>query len=258
MKYTKTDVKRYLASLGLKSDDTVLIHTSYKSVGEIEGGPNALIDAFCEYLHSGLFIIPTHTWDNVNPQNSTYIVNKTLPCIGLIPQIAAFRSDGVRSLHPTHSIWAHGVESESFIAGEELSETPAPIGGAWWRLGDVQAKILLIGVGLNRNTYIHAVDEIAGLDDRLSPTSFNVTVVDKNGNKTTHGFRSHYNTGSENFGNFERPLHELGALTYDKLCDADVMLIDAAKCRDIILKIYSRTNENPCREPGEIPEHLWR
>ncbi|MBQ3016246.1 MAG: AAC(3) family N-acetyltransferase [Clostridia bacterium] len=258
MKYNKSDVKRYLSSLGIKSDDTVLIHTSYKSVGEIEGGPDAFIDAFCEHLCDGLFIIPTHTWNNVNSENPIYIVNKTLPCIGLLPRIAAFRADGVRSLHPTHSMWVHGVEKENFIAGEELSETPAPVGGAWWRLGERRAKILLIGVGLNRNTYIHAVDEIAQLDDRLSPTPFSVTVIDQNGNETTHGFRPHYNTGSENFGNFERPLRELGALTYGKLCDADVMLVDAAKCRDIILKIYSRADENPCREPGDIPEHLWR
>ena len=258
MNYSKYDIKNALAKMGITKKDTVLIHTSFKSLGKIDGGPDAFIDAFCEYLSEGLFIIPTHTWDNVNSENPTYFVNKTLPCIGLIPKIAAFRSDGIRSLHPTHSIWVHGNGKEKFVAGEELSETPAPPGRSWWRLGEVGAKILLIGVGLNRNTYIHAVDEIAGLDDRLSPTPFDITVVDESGRKTTHGFRPHFNTGSENFGNFERPLRELGALAYAKLCDADVMIVDAAKCRDILLAIYGKTRENLCTAPREIAESLWR
>lgn len=258
MKYSKQDIKENLKALGIKSQDTVLIHTSFKSLGEIEGGPDAFIDAFCEYLYNGLFIIPTHTWENVNCDNSTYIVNKTLPCIGLIPRTAAFRRDGLRSLHPTHSVWAHGLDAEEFIAGEECCETPAPVGGSWWRLGERGAKILLIGVGLNRNTYIHAVDEIAALNDRLSETPFEITIIDKNGRKISHGFRSHYNTGSENFGNFEQPLSELGALTKGKLCAADVTVVDAAKCRDVILGIYAKTSENLCLVPQKIPEHLWK
>ena len=258
MRYEKNDIKKEIKKLGIIENETVLIHTSFKSLGEIIGGPNAFIDAFCEYLSDGLFIIPTHTWDNVNPKNPTYIVNQTLPCIGLVPKIAAFRKDGVRSLHPTHSIWAHGEDAEDFIRGEELSQTPTPVGGSWWRLGERGAKILLIGVGLNRNTYIHAIDEIANLNDRLSPTPFIVSIVDKNGNKTTHAFRPHYNTGSENFGIFERPLAELGALKYDKICDADVMIVDAAKCRDVLLKIYSRTKENLCLSAREIPDYLWK
>ena len=258
MKYTKFDLMSDLQKLGIRSDDTLLIHTSFKSVGDFADGPNAFIDAFCEYLADGTLIIPTHTWNNVNRENPIYDVKKTQPCIGLIPRIAAKRSDGIRSLHPTHSIWVFGKNKESFTEGEEKATTPAPVGGAWWRLGESGAKILLIGVGLNRNTYIHAVDEIAGLDDRLESEPFDVTIIDYNG-KSLHGkMHPHFNTGSENFGNFKRPLTELGAIVNGKLCAADVMLVDAAKCRDILLNIYSKTSANLCLEPAEIPEKYWR
>ncbi len=256
--YTKEDIKRDLAALGVSCDDTVLIHTSYKAVGEVSGGPCEFIDAFCEYISAGLFIIPTHTWANVCADSPIFFVDKTEPCIGLIPRLAAFRKDGVRSLHPTHSVWVHGEGAEEFAAGEENAETPAPVRSLWWKLGEVGAKILLIGVGLNRNTYIHAVDEIAELDDRLSDKSFEVTVVDKGGRKITHGFTPHGNTGSENFGNFEKMFAELGVMTYGKLCDAEVKVIDAAKCRDALLALYSKTDKNLCLEPGEIPEELWK
>lgn len=61
MTYTKEDLKRQLAEMGIKPNDTVIIHTSFKAVGEVDGGPHAFIDAFCEYLSEGLFLVPTQT-----------------------------------------------------------------------------------------------------------------------------------------------------------------------------------------------------
>ncbi|MBQ8357002.1 MAG: AAC(3) family N-acetyltransferase [Clostridia bacterium] len=254
---TKTQLKQEIAALGIAPNDTVLIHTSFKSIGDIEGGADTLIDAFTEYLRDGLFLVPTHTWANVNRDQPVYRAAETVPCIGLVPRTAACRKDGIRSLHPTHSVWACGKEAAAFVAGEEAAETPCPVGGAWWRLGEVHAKLLLIGVGLSSNTYIHAIDEIAGLDDRLARDPWNVTVVAENGQRFTHPFRNHGRTGSANFDNFERPLTARGAMTVGKLGNATVRMVDAAKCRDVLLDIYSRTSENLCLTRQEIPEALW-
>ena len=258
MKYTKNDIKEQLSALGIKPGDTVLIHTAYSKVGEVEGGPDAFIDAFCEYLEGGRFIVPTHTWGNVTPENPVYDVRATVPCIGLLPRIAARRSDGMRTLHPTHSVWIRAADKEELAASEKNAETPAPVGGLWWKLGELEAKILLIGVGLNRNTYIHAVDEIAELDDRLESEPFEVTVIDGKGGVRVRKMRRHFNTGSENFGIFEPPLIHHGALTKGKLCDADTLVVDAKRCRDVLLGIYSKTSENLCLLGQEIPEKYWR
>ena len=256
--YTKEALKKQLAQMGLKPTDTVMIHTSFKAVGQVEGGPDGFLDAFCEYFSDGLFLVPTHTWANVNPNHPVYQVDSTVPCIGLIPRTAAFRPDGIRSLHPTHSVWAHGKDAADFIAGEEHAQTPAPVGFCWAKLGDVGAKILLIGVTNKNNTFIHTVDELAGLDDRLSPKVWDVTVVDRQGNRITHPYRSHGNTGSNNFNNFETALVALGAETFGQLGDATVRVVDAKKCREVILKIYSRTSEHLCLEARQIPEEYWK
>jgi len=256
--YTKEELKKQIKDLGIRNDDTVLIHTSFKSLGEIDGGPNAFIDAFCEYLTDGLFIIPTHTWANVTPEQPIFDYKMTEPCIGLVPRVAAKRTDGIRSLHPTHSIWAYGKGAKEFVAGEENSMTPAPVGGSWWRLGEVSAKILLIGVDHGRNTYIHAVDEIAKLDDRLDTKVWNVTVIGRDGEKVTHPFQAHGNTGSDNFNNFEKAFLGLGAQHNGTLGDAKVRVVDAKKCRDILLNIYQKTTENLCLIKEDIPESLWK
>ena len=256
--YTKEQLKAQLAQMGIKPSDNVLIHTSFKAVGPVEGGPEGFIDAFCEYLTEGLFLVPTHTWSNVTRNQPVYDVKPTVPCIGLIPRTAAFRPDGVRSLHPTHSVWVHGNGAEEFVAGEELAESPAPVGFCWNRLAEIGTKILLIGVTNTNNTFIHAVDEIADLPDRLAPEPWEVTVIDGNGNRITHPFRNHGRTGSDNFCNFEEPLVGLGGQTFGTLGDAQVRVVDAVKCRDVILSIYAKTDEHLCLVRRPIPEELWK
>ena len=256
--YTKNDIKDQLRKMGITPSDTVIIHTSFKAVGEVEGGPDAFIDAFCEYLSDGLFLVPTQTWANVNRENPIYDPKTTEPCIGLIPRTAYKRGDGIRSLHPTHSMWARGKGAEEFIIGEENAETPARVGGAWWKLGERGAKILLIGVDHGRNTYIHVVDEIAELDDRLVDEPWAVTVKDYDGNEITHPFRNHGRTGSLNFNNFEEAFIELGAQKDGQIGDAYTRVVDAAKCRDVLLHIYSRTKENLCMEKQKIPHKFWK
>ena len=256
--YTKEQLKAQLAQMGIKPSDNVLIHTSFKAVGQVEGGPEGFIDAFCEYLTEGLFLVPTHTWSNVTRKQPVYDVKTTVPCIGLIPRTAAFRPDGVRSLHPTHSVWVHGKGAEEFVAGEELAESPAPVGFCWNRLAEIGTKILLIGVTNTNNTFIHAVDEIADLPDRLAPEPWEVTVIDGNGNRITHPFRNHGRTGSDNFCNFEEPLVGLGAQSFGTLGDAQVRVVDAVKCRDVILSIYAKTDEHLCLVRRPIPEELWK
>lgn len=255
--FTKEQLKQQIKDMGIKSCDTVLIHTSYKTVGEVEGGIDGFIDAFKEYLCDGLFIIPTHTWANVTKENPVYDVKTTVPCIGAVPSAAAFRKDGIRSLHPTHSVWATGCGAEDFVKGDEFAETPAPVGGCWSRLADMGAKILLIGVGNNRNTFIHAVDEMADLDDRLVKQPWQVTVVDYTGEKISHPFRNHGKTGSENFGNFEKMFIAKGVQTSGKLGNADVKICDAKKCTEVLLELYGKVKENLCLVEKDVPEDLY-
>ena len=121
--FTKEDLKLQLREMGIQPADTVLIHTSLKAVGEVEGGADVFIDAFCEYLSEGLLVVPTHTWASVYDEKPEYDVRTTVPCIGVVPKIAAFRKDGIRSLHPTHCLCAERRECRfSWRAGLLLGQ----------------------------------------------------------------------------------------------------------------------------------------
>ena len=260
--YTKEYLKQQLQCMNIQKNDTVLIHTSMKAIGPVENGADGIIDAFCEYLEGGLFLVPTHTWANVNAENPVYDVTSTVPCIGALPRVAAQRKDGFRSLHATHSICGFGKDAEAFLKGDEHACSGGAPGDSWDRLPDRNTKILLIGVGHNRNTFIHALDQRAKLPDRLSPSpAFQVTVVDAQGNRYTHPYYSHRcsktSDVSQFYVNFEKPLVELGAQTMGKLGNADVRIIDSNKCRDIIMRIYERSKEDIFTEFRDIPEELY-
>ena len=115
---TKHDIFTFLKDAGIKPYDIVTIHCSLRAIGEIENGADGLIDAFCEYLHDGLFIVPTHTWNKVWKELPHYDVRSTVPDIGTLAEVAAFRKDGVRSLHPTHSVAVFGKGAAEFVRGE--------------------------------------------------------------------------------------------------------------------------------------------
>lgn len=260
----KNNIINFLESIDVKHDDTVLIHISLKAIGELDGGADMMIDAFCEYLYDGLFIIPTHTWDKVNPETPFYDVITSEPCIGTLPRLAIRREDGVRSLHPTHSIMAFGTKAKEYIKGEEKAASPAPKGGCWSRLYEEHAKILLIGVGHDRNTYFHAVDEMINIPNRLNENAFTITIKDKNDKMyITPPFHTHFTKGisgccSDFYPNYKKPLEELGAVTYSKLGNAVVYCCDAVKCADIIGRLWEKADHDLCVSNQEIPESYYR
>lgn len=259
---TKAELAAQIRAMGIQPTDTVLIHTSLRAIGPVEGGADAVIDAFLECLSEGLFLVPTHTWDNVKKEQPHYDVKTSEPCIGTLPKVAAFRADGVRSLHPTHSMWAAGRGAAEYVAGEENAPTPGKPGFAWARLADVNAKILLIGVAHNRDTFIHAVEEIAGVPDRLSPEPFEVFIHDHAGNVVSHPYHPHKCSRSSDvsrqYVNFEPALIACGAQTMGRLGGADVRIVDAKKCCEVVCRIISRADCDLCIDYMDIPEEWYR
>ena len=42
MAYTKEDLKQQLAEMGLKTTDAIMVHSSMKSLGDVEGGADTV------------------------------------------------------------------------------------------------------------------------------------------------------------------------------------------------------------------------
>ena len=160
---TKKQLFTDLCDAGIAPTDVVILHSSMKAFGRFEEGIEGLVDAFCEYLADGLFIVPTHSWATVNKKNPVFDVEKTQSCVGLLSRVALGKKEGVRSKHPTHSVVAFGKGAADFTAGEEKLITPTPRNGVYGKLIDRDAVVLLLGVGQNKNTFLHCLEETANV-----------------------------------------------------------------------------------------------
>ena len=255
---TKQDVFRMLESFGIRRDAKVTVHSSLRAVGPIENGADGLIDAFCEYLEDGLLLIPTHTWQGFT-QRLSFDVRTEKPCLGALSTVAAFRPDAKRSLHPTHSVAAFGKHAAEFIRGEEQCTTPTPVCSCLSRLYEENGKILLLGVGMDSNTYLHAVEERIGVPNRIWDQRFVVKLTDANGNTfNSPPYTGFYTQGvpegaSEHFGNYEKPLVKCGAASYGTLGDAKVVCCDARKTVEVLELLWKNADYDLCSCEREIP-----
>lgn len=261
--YTKASLKNDLKNMGLSGMEAIMVHSSMKSIGEVDGGADTVVDAFMEYFQEGMFMTPTHTWAQMRPEYSTFDPATEPACVGIIPNIFLKRDGVVRSLHPTHSIAAYGKNAAEYIKGEENATTPCPPGGCWDRLREIDAKILLLGVTHGRNTFIHSVDEALGIKDRLTdaPTLMYILMPDGS-KKAVHMYR-HYNrflgsgSFSDCFDKMTQAFYDLGAAKNVKFGDADCILCDARKLFEVCKHLFS-IEETCIIERDSLPPEWWR
>ncbi|MDO5415919.1 MAG: AAC(3) family N-acetyltransferase [Lachnospiraceae bacterium] len=261
MTYTKEHLKQMLADMGIRPDDTLLIHSSMKAIGDVEGGADTVLDAWMEYLSEGLLLLPTHTWKQMGPEHRVFDPETEPSCVGILTELFRKRPGVVRSLHPTHSMAAFGRRSREYVKGEENLNTPCGPGGCFARLEEEKAKILLLGVGHARNTFIHAVEESIDVPERLTaePEEFFIKMAD--GSRMRRPMYRHYNRKnahiSEDFPKLERAFYENGAAKQVKFGDADCILCDAAKTAEVVRRVLSH-EINCIIDRDVIPEEWWK
>ena len=247
--YTKQDIKSQLAAMNAPRDSVVLIHSSLRAVGETEGRGEGLLQAFIEYFteDGGLLCIPTHTWANAGKTDvPTLDLTRPKTCIGTLPDIAAAHPLAKRSLHPTHSMAVFGDGAEEFVADDVKAKTPAPPFGCHGKIYDRGGKILLVGVVHNRNTYLHCVEEMLNVPNRLSPQPLPMSILHKDGTLQPRPSRSHHAEGigdvSMRYVKYEPAFRHYGYITDGFVGNAPAQLCDARGMKEVLELIYKRSN----------------
>ncbi|MEG0286281.1 MAG: AAC(3) family N-acetyltransferase [Vagococcus sp.] len=172
-----------LRQLGIKKDDIIVVHSSYNGLrgdDQIEGGPEAVIEALKETVTEGTLIIPTFSYKNVDIDNRLFDVVNTPVCIGVIPESMRLSSDVFRSLHPTHSLAVWGKDAEEFAKHHYKDHSPvgvnSPLSEAYRRGG----KIVMLGAPFQRNTTMHAVEEMV-LPEYLFTENYDYEIIQEDG-----------------------------------------------------------------------------
>ena len=206
--HTKISLTEDLKNLGIKKDDNVLVHSSMKSIGKVDGGADTVLDVFCEYLaEHGHIALPAHTWDSIDDEHNIFDPEKEPACVGILTEIFRKRKSVLRSLHPTHSVAIMGKDAEYFVKDEHLRETPCAREGCWGKFLDMDFKIIFLGCGTECNTFLHGVEEWLGVPDRLSGNYHQFKIKMPDGSLFDRPSRRHFTASGKNISdNYDKIL----------------------------------------------------
>lgn len=146
-----------LESLGVERGSVLLVHTSFRAVGKVEGGPLGLIEALRIALGpEGTLVMPTMTdGESVFDPSATPTVD-----MGIVAE-TFWRQPGVhRSTHPGASFAAFGPAA-AHICKEQPLSPPHGEDSPPGRVYALSGHVLLLGVTHSESTVLHVAESIA-------------------------------------------------------------------------------------------------
>ena len=239
-----------LLALGVQPGGVLLAHASLKSLGQVPGGAETVIQGLLAALGPpGTLLMPALTYETVTSQNPVFDLRATPSCVGALPEYFRTRPGTLRSLHPTHSVCALGPSAGEMLAPHRLDSTPCGPHSPFRRLPDFAGQILMLGCCLCPNTSMHAIEELAEPPYLFSaPISY--TLIDENGDTQQKEYRRHNFQGWEQ--RYDRVAKILGTphLQTGKVLAAETHLIDARALREAALQALTT---NPLYFVDRIP-----
>ncbi|MEW6614436.1 MAG: AAC(3) family N-acetyltransferase [Thermodesulfobacteriota bacterium] len=178
--YSKGDLVKIFLQLGIKSNMSLMVHSSLSGLGYVVNGPYDIIDALLELIGpGGTLLVPSHSGDLTDPQDwknppvpQTWVKKikqkmnpfdpKKTPVRnrGILPQYFLNYPEVRRSYHPISSVAAIGRKADYYTCGHPLHESEG-VGSPCYKLFKDGGYILLLGVSLEACTGIHVAEFIA-------------------------------------------------------------------------------------------------
>lgn len=173
----KEDLIKGFQELGVQEGDSLMVHTSLSSLGFVCGGAQIVIEALLESVtDKGTLLMPAQSWKNLDPEAGVHweeprewwqTIRENWPAydenitptntMGKVAEMFRTWPGTKRSCHPARSFAAKGSNAEYFIKNHDLSDIfgeDSPVG----KLYRLNGKVLLIGVGYEKNTSLHLAD----------------------------------------------------------------------------------------------------
>lgn len=262
--YTKAEIKEQLKGMKVPQDSVVLVHSSLRLIGKVEGGAKGLLDAMIEYCTAkgGLLCVPTHTWKNFDKE-ITLDVSNPETSLGAFSTVAVLDGRGIRSKNPSHSMVVFGdcERAKEFVKDELSIDSGTHPNSCYGKIYRDGGCILLVGVTHNRNTYLHCVEELIGMKNRLAPTPLDVVVKTENGEIIKSKIRPHKTDFTSDvslrFVKYETAFRYHGAIADGFVGNAPTQACDARIMKDVMELIYKRGKQDPLLDEKSIPPTLY-
>jgi aminoglycoside 3-N-acetyltransferase len=156
-----SDILKALRSAGIKPGDNIVVHSSLRSLGYVEGGAEAVIRALREAISpGGTLMMPTFTFSLAIWKMPPFERDLSPSRVGKITEVFRLTPGTLRSEHPTHSVAASGPLAAELIAGH-LDSTPLGRGSPFDKLRLRGGTILMLGTRQDTNSSLHLCEVLA-------------------------------------------------------------------------------------------------
>lgn len=263
--YKKEDIFKQLEDMNAPRNSIVLLHSSFRLIGNVEGGAEGFLDVLIDYFtqDGGLVCIPTHTWHNLN-QEITLDMGSDNTALGVFSTVALRDGRGIRSENPISSMVVFGdrAKAEKFVAEDAYITSATAPESCYGKLFSNSGHVLLVGVAQNRNTYIHAVDEILQIKNRMNVDPIKVKVKRVSGEVVERDLFLYHSSFcsdiSARFIKYDIPFRYHSCIVDGYIGDAPTQLCDARKIKDVIERIYENSDGiDPLENEQSIPPKVY-
>jgi len=253
---TTASVGEDLRRLGVRDGDVLIVHASLSSMGWVAGGAAAVVDALLQVVgprgtvtlpaHSGDWSdpsgwanppVPKSWWTQIIEERPAFDPYKTpLREMGRVAENLLVRRDTVRSSHPLHSHMANGRFAAQTVASHPLDDSfgdGSPLG----RLYELDAKVLLIGVGHGQNTSLHLAESRARWPGKRK-IEFKSRVMTSDGPMTTSWMGD--DVDADDFEDLGRYLDERCEVRIGRIGQAESRLADMRSLVDAAEPWFTR------------------
>lgn len=233
----RNDLVADLNRIGVQSGDRVLVHTSLRAVGPVEGGADTVLDALLGVVgEHGLLVVPTFTYSyrRFDPRIEP-------GATGRLPETLRTRPEAVRSWHPTHSVAAIGSGASDLCRDHHLLSGLA-VSSPLDRLAKQAGKVLLIGVGHTANSTVHLGEsyaELPFLDTPFEPNEIRTASVVTDSEELFLTLKNPPGC-SRAFGGIEQSLRLRGAIRDGRIGHATAQLMSGQDVINAAIELLRR------------------
>ncbi len=230
---SRDEVADQLRALGVQAGGVLLVHTSFRAVRPVYGGPAGLIEALRGALGpAGTLVMPAWTGDDDSFDPATTPAAEDL---GVVAD-TFWRMPGVaRSTHP-FAFAAAGPRAEE-ITGDPLPLPPhvpaSPVG----RVHDADGQVLLLGVNHDADTTLHLAELMAEVPYRIP--KYCTVMQDGQPVRVDYGENDHC---CQRFALADGWLRERGLQREGRVGHADARLVRA---RDVVRVAREHLSRDP-------------
>lgn len=236
-----------LRDLGIRSGDTLIVHSSLSRLGFVEGGADAVVKALQDAVGpSGTLGAPTF-WivdPNAVEDGTLFDAVNGKSQLGGISERIRQLPGAVRSLHPTHSATFVGPLARDLTVEHHLDETPVGPRSPYSKLVGARGKILLLGVSLEYLTNFHTIeDEITPFPYEVyNPGRKTFRVLSPDGEELSLLVRVHSPEGARarQCTKMEPHLLAEGVMVKGSVGKGEAIVLDAAGLHAALLRLCRR------------------